>query len=753
MNIAKMDWRSISMNVEKILSQMTLEEKVNFCQGANKWETTGVPRLGIPAVWVSDGPIGIRREENAYKENVEGFAPTRKAVCFPAMAGVTASFDPGLAADLGENIADAAKGEQVDVVLGPAANIKRSPLCGRNFEYMSEDPFLAGKIAAGYIKGVQSKKVGTSLKHFAANGQETRRFTISEKISERALREIYLPAFENAVKDAKPWTVMCSYNKINDIFSSHNSWLLTDVLRDDWGYEGLVMSDWVAVNDHARSVSSGLSLEMPRSGDYEDGYLADSVRNGTVSEEELNREVRRLLELTKLCLEGRETAAEYDKGQQHHQARRLARESMVLLKNDGGLLPLEGKTCCFIGDFAQAPRYQGGGSSHIESTEVLSAVDAVRSVAKVSYARGFDADGDSMSDEQLAEAVALAKTTDVAVLFLGLPDAYESEGYDRRHMHLPACQEKLLYEVLKVQPNVCVVLHNGAPVEMPWVDSVPAILEAYLGGQACGGAVVDLLFGAVSPCGKLAETFPLKLEDNPSYLNFPGFRDEVVYAEDIYVGYRYYDKKKMDVLFPFGHGLTYTTFAYDDLKLSSDTFRPGEKLTVSVRVTNTGKTAAKEIVQFYVRPDHEGKPRPVRELKGFGKILLQPGESGTVTAELDDRSFAYWSDETHDWFVEAGRYVIEAAASSRDIRCEESVNVENKPLKLHIGRETFVGDVRRIAGADELLEGFIGKEAFARINPWLCEHALYHVLCMVSQKHIREDDFDALVKKLNDLQK
>lgn len=741
------------LDVEKILSQMTLEEKVNFCQGKNSWETTGVPRLGIPAVWVSDGPIGIRKEMTGVKERVDGFVPTHKAVCFPAMAGVAASFDPQLAGDLGENLADAARGLQVDVVLGPAANIKRSPLCGRNFEYMSEDPFLAGKIAAGYIKGMQDKKIGTSMKHYAANSQETRRFTVSERISERALREIYLPAFENAVRESKPWTIMCSYNKINNTLSSQNGWLLTDVLRKDWGYDGLVMSDWVAVNDHAQSVKSGLSLEMPRTGDYEDKYLLDSVKNGTVSMEELDREVRRLLELTAKCMEGREIPSEYEEGLQHHQARRIARESMVLLKNDGGLLPLEGKTCCFIGDFAQAPRYQGGGSSHIEATEILSAVEAVRSVAKVPFARGFDADGDCMSDEQLQEAVALAKNVDAAVLFLGLPDAYESEGYDRTHMHLPACQEKLLDEVLKVQPNVCVVLHNGAPVEMPWVDKVPAILEAYLGGQACGGAVVDLLFGAVSPCGKLAETFPLKLEDNPSYLNFPGFRDETVYAEDIYVGYRYYDKKKMDVLFPFGHGLTYTTFEYSDLTLSSDTFRPGEKLTVSVRVTNTGKFAAKEAVQFYVRPDHEGKPRPVRELKGIGKILLQPGESGTVTAELDERSFAYWSDEIHDWFAESGKYVIEAAASSREIRCEAPVTVENKPLKLNITRETYMQDVREIEGADQLMEEFVGKEAYAGMNPWLDTHAVYHVLCMLKQEHIDLAEFEALVDKINALLK
>lgn len=735
------------MDIQKIISEMTLEEKVKLCQGKNGWETVGVERLGVPTVWVADGPIGLRKVVRPW--TMDGGEVAAEAVCFPAMAGIAASFDPELSGATGETIAECARAHDVDVVLGPAENIKRSPLCGRNFEYMSEDPFLAGKIGAGYIKGMQSKKIGTSLKHFAANGQETRRFTVNEKISERALREIYLAAFEEAVKDGKPWTIMCSYNKINGYYSSENKWLLTDVLRDDWGYKGLVMSDWCAVNDHADSVNAGLSLEMPRFGDCEDEYLLEAVKSGRVSEETLDREVRRLLELTEKCLDGRTREAEYDAGQQHHIARKIAREAMVLLKNDGGLLPITGnKKVAFIGEFAEKPRFQGGGSSHINVTEKLGAVEAVRSVCPVTYVKGFDADADTMSDKQLAEAVKAAKEADIAVLFLGLPDAYESEGYDRTHMKMPAIQEKLLNAVADVQKNIVVVLHNGSPVEMPWIDRVPAVLEAYLGGQATGGAVVDLLFGAVSPCGKLAETFPLKLEDNPSYLNFPGFRDEVTYAEDIYVGYRYYDKKKMDVLFPFGHGLTYTTFRYDDLKLSADTFRPGEKLTASVRVTNTGKFAAKEIVQFYVRPDHAGKDRPVRELKGFGKIMLQPGESGNVTVELNDRSFAYWSDEIHDWFVEAGKYVIEAAASSRDIRLSADVNVENKPLKLNVTMDTLMDDILTVPGAKELLEKEIGPEIMGKLNRWNTDHGI-HLLFTISEGKISRKQIEGIVEKLN----
>ena len=741
------------MDIQKKIAEMTLEEKVAMLQGKTAWLTVGAERVGVPSVWVSDGPIGLRKESDE-KDEQTGWSKNLPAVCFPAMVGLAASFDPDLAGETGATIADACQGEHVDVLLGPAANIKRSPLCGRNFEYVSEDPYLSGRIAAGHICGTQSKGVGTSLKHFAANSQETRRFCVNEVISERALREIYLASFETAVKEGKPWTVMCSYNKINGTYSSENKWLLTDVLRNDWGYDGLVMSDWGAVNDHAKSVEAGLSLQMPVGGPQYDAYLCREVREGRVSEEAVDREVYRVLQLTERCLNGRDPAPEYDAGQQHHMARKIAREAMVLLKNDGGLLPITGnKKVAFIGDFARKPRFQGGGSSHINATEILSALDAVRSVCPVTFAQGFDADADTMTDAQLKEAVSVAADAEIAVLFLGLPDAYETEGRDRTHMKMPAVQEKLLEEILKVRPQVIVVLHNGSPVEMPWIDRVPALLEAYLGGQAGGGAVVDLLFGAVSPCGKLAETFPLKLEDNPSYLNFPGDREEVRYAEDIYVGYRYYDKKGMEVLFPFGYGLTYTTFAYSNLRLGSDTFRPGEKLTATVTVTNTGKTAAKEIVQFYVRPDHPGKPRPVRELKGFGKILLQPGESGDVTVELDDRSFAYWEEQIHDWFVEPGKYVIEAAASSRDIRCTADVNAECRPLPFIVNGDTLVGDIVRIPGGREVLAEFAGGELFAVPAEWYESVPLHNVAAHKQTDIIDRGELQRLADRLNEIQK
>ena len=696
------------MDIEKILSQMTLEEKAALCQGKDFWHLVGFERLGVPEMMVSDGPHGLRKQDE--RADHLGVNESIKAVCFPTAVGTAASFDRELLYQLGEAIGESAQAENLGVVLGPAANIKRSPLCGRNFEYFSEDPYLSAQTAAAYIRGVQSKGVGTSLKHFAANNQEARRMSISAEIRERALREIYLASFEGAVKEGKPWTLMCSYNKINGVYSSQNPWLLNEVLRKEWGFDGMVMTDWGACDDHVQGVASGLDLEMPRAGDSDDLALVKAVREGRLSEKDLDTAVRNLLGTIDKYVTKRNPPAEFDWGVQHHQARKFAREAMVLLKNDGDLLPITGnKKVAFIGGFAAKPRFQGGGSSHINCTEILSALEAVRSVCPVTYAEGFAVDDMEADPARQAEAVKAAAEADIAVLFLGLNDRIESEGYDRRDMKLPPCQNELVKAVCAVQKNVAVVLHNGSPVELPWADSVPAILEAYLGGQAAGGAVVDLLFGAVSPCGKLAETFPLRLEDTPSYLDFPGETDKVYYSEGIYVGYRWYDKRKLPVRFPFGHGLTYTTFAYSNLRLSSGAFDGGE-LTASVDVTNTGKFAAKEIVQFYVRPDHAGIDRPVRELKGYGKIALAPGETGTVTVTLDRRSFAYWEERIHDWAVEGGRYVIEAAASSRDIRLCAPVEVKGDVLRVPVTGDTIMSEIRKIPGARELLNEALGAK-------------------------------------------
>lgn len=753
------------MDVKKILSEMTLEEKARLCQGADFWHTVPVERLGVPAMMVSDGPYGLRKQDE--KADHLGVNESIKAVCYPTSAGTACSFDTALMEELGQALGQTCQAENVGVLLGPAANIKRSPLCGRNFEYCSEDPFLSGEIAGAYIRGVQSQGVGTSLKHFAANNQETRRMSVSAQIPERALREIYLASFEGAVKHGDPWTLMCSYNKIDGVYSSENKWLLTDLLRGEWGYKGAVMTDWGACNDHVKGVAAGLELEMPRSGDFHDEELIEAVRSGKLDEAVLDQAAERMLNLINKYVEQRKPDTTIDLKAQHALSRRIAREAMVLLKNDGALLPLgKDKQIAFIGRFAEQPRFQGGGSSHINCSEELSALAAVREVCPVTYAPGYNIAGDAVDETLETEAVKAAEQAEIAVLFLGLPDAFESEGYDRDHMRMPACQEHLLNAVLAVQKNVVVVLHNGSPVEMPWVDRVPAILEAYLGGQAGGGAVVDLLFGAASPCGKLAETFPVKLEDTPSFLNFPGEMETVTYAEGIYVGYRYYDKKKLPVLFPFGHGLSYTTFAYGNLRLSTDVYAGGE-MTVSVDVTNTGSMAGKEVVQFYVRADHAGKDRPVRELKGFGKIALAPGETGTVSVTLDSRAFAYWEEHIHDWYVEPGKYVIEVAASSRDIRQSAAVTVESAPLKIHVTLDTTFGDAMRIPGAQAVIGELTKHMAIfnadpdssssAAISPDMLEAMMrfmpLHCLCAYAGGGLTPKDLVPFVDKLNEIQK
>lgn len=749
------------MDVQQIVSQMTLEEKAALCQGRSSWFTRAVERLGVPEMMMSDGPHGLRKQD-LEKEN-GGVNDAIHAVCYPTAAGTACSFDRELLEELGALLGQTCQAENVGVILGPAANIKRTPLCGRNFEYFSEDPYLSGEMAAAHIRGVQSQGVGTSLKHFAANNQETRRMTVSADIGQRALREIYLASFEGAVKGGHPWTLMCAYNKLNGVYCSEHPWLLTQVLRKEWGFDGLVMSDWGAVSDRVKGVPAGLELEMPESGPVHDRELVAAVREGRISESDLDTACQRILTLVKKAVENHREGEVFDRGVQHHQARKIAREAMVLLKNDGNLLPIRGnRKVAFIGRFAENPRYQGGGSSHITVSEELSALEAVRSVCPVTYAPAFSLEEDKVDEALQAEAVAAAAEADVAVLFLGLPEFIESEGFDRRDMTLPACQLELVRRILQVQKNVAVVLHNGAPVELPFADQVPAMLEAYLSGQAGGGAVVDLLFGAVSPCGKLAETFPMRLEDTPAYLNFPGDGDHVHYAEGIYVGYRYYDKRKLPVRFPFGHGLTYTTFRYDNLRLSGDVFR-GEPLRVEVDVTNTGHMAAKEIVQFYVRPDHPGKDRPVRELRGFDKVSLQPGETATASCVLDARAFSYWEERIGDWYAEPGLYQVEAAASSRDIRLSAPVTVENKPLPLRVTLDTPLGDIWTIPGGRELLgklisgvneateENNLGAASQAMMEAMLRDTPMHNLIAFAGGK-LETAQLQALAQQLNAMQ-
>lgn len=689
--------------IEAIVAQMTLEEKASLCSGGDFWHTKAIERLGVPAMMVSDGPHGLRKQKD--EGDHLGVNDSIVAVCYPAGCASAASFDRELLSEMGQAIGEACQAEGIGVILGPAVNIKRSPLCGRNFEYYSEDPYAAGEIAASYIKGVQSKHVGTSIKHFMANSQETRRMSSDSKMDERTMREIYMPAFETAVKEAKPWTVMCSYNRINGTYAAENKMLLTDVLRDEWGFDGFVVSDWGAVNDRVAGVKAGLDLEMPPSCGVNDKLIEKAVKDGSLDEAVLDKTVIRILEIVYRYMENRDENAVFDRQAQHEFSRKVAEESLVLLKNEG-ILPLKKEQkIAFIGQYAEKPRYQGGGSSHINSFKVTGAWEAAKGLPNVTYAKGYDDAEDVIDEALVAEAVAAAKEAEVAVIFAGLPDAFESEGYDRTHMQMPESQNHLIEEVAKVQPNVVVVLHNGSPVEMPWLPRVKGVLEAYLGGEAVGEAEYRILFGEVNPSGKLAETFPIKLEDNPSYLYYIGEEDEVEYREGVFVGYRYYDKKKMDVLFPFGYGLSYTEFAYSNLKLDKKSMKDTETLTVSVDITNTGKVKGKEVVQLYVGDRESTAIRPVKELRGFEKIELAPGETRTVTFTLKARDFAYYNVQIKDFYVEGGEFDICVGSSSRDIRLEDTVCVEaTREIRRKYHLNTTFGDINKDEKAAKCLE-------------------------------------------------
>ena len=662
---------------------------------------------------VSDGPHGLRKQDE--KGDHLGINDSIKAVCFPPAVLSACSFDRGLMEEMGKAIGREAQANDVSVVLGPAVNIKRSPLCGRNFEYYSEDPYLAGEIAAAFVKGVQSQHVGTSIKHFAANNQEYRRMSSSSEVDERTLREIYFPAFETAVKKAQPYTFMCSYNQINGTFASENKWLLTDVLRGEWGFKGYVMSDWGAVNDRVKGLEAGLELEMPASGGDNDAMIVKAVKDGALEEKILDQAVERILRIIFEYADHRKPQ-EFTMEKDHEEAQHIAEESMVLLKNENHILPLKtSEKAAFIGGFARNPRFQGGGSSHINCFKTTNVLDSVPCDAQVVYAEGFPADRDFYDKALADEAVKAAAEADKAVIFAGLPESFESEGYDRSHMRLPECQNRLITEILKVQPNTVIVLHNGSPVEMPWLGEIKGLLETYLGGQAGGAAAANILYGKINPSGKLAETMPLKLSDNPSYLNFGG-GEKVEYREGIFVGYRYYDTKEMDVAFPFGYGLSYTTFAYSNLKLSMENPTEKDTVMVSADVTNTGKSAGKEVVQLYIRDLTGSAIRPEKELKGFEKVFLEPGETKTVTMELNKRSFAWYNTKLHDWFAASGDYEILVGASSRDIRLTETLHLNSSQrLPMHVHMNTTLGDLLRnpetAEAAKKLIQKYLSGEA------------------------------------------
>lgn len=686
--------------IRDLISKMTLEEKAMICSGADSWHTLPIERLGIPTMRMSDGPHGVRKETGETTSPEGGFPTDRSypSTCYPTASSLACSWDRDLITQLGKALGQDCIAADVSILLGPGMNIKRSPLCGRNFEYFSEDPLLAGEMGAAYINGVQSEGVGTSLKHFATNSQETNRMTTDSVMDERTLREIYLANFETAVKKAQPWTVMSAYNMLAGTYCSENGNLLTDILRREWGFKGIVISDWGAVNEMDDSIAAGLDLEMPAGGEDSKNKIIAAVTSGKLSEQVLDEAAGRLLQIVFKAAQSRKEKKPVDQQKQHEFARQIADECMVLLKNNG-VLPLgKGGKLAVAGAFAKEPKIQGGGSSQVTPTAVSIPLDEIRKAAgtnaKVTWSAGYSAgDGGTEPDEALiAQAVAAASEADTAIVFAGLP--IESEGWDRDNMCLPKGQLALIDAVAHAAKKAVIVLMNGSPVEMPWVDRADAILESGLCGQAAGEAVADLLFGTVSPSGKLAETYPVKLSDTPAFLNYPGMGGRAEYREGIFVGYRYYDKKQLKPLFPFGYGLSYTTFAYTGIETDRSDFGEDEALTVRVKVRNTGSRAGKETVQLYVRDVQCSVPRPDKELKGFAKVLLQPGEEKTVEFTLSRRAFAFYDEQIHDWRVETGGFEILAGGSSVDTPLKATVTVHSSHEKKAVfTRNSTVGEL------------------------------------------------------------
>jgi beta-glucosidase len=691
---------------------MTLEDKAALCCGGDFWSTLALPELGIPAMTLTDGPHGVRKQSGTADHL--GVNESDKTTCFPTAAGLAASWNRGLLYRVGAAIGEECQAENVQILLGPGANIKRSPLCGRNFEYFSEDPYLSAQLAAKHIQGVQSQGVGASLKHFAVNNQETRRFNIDVVIDERTLREIYLAGFEGAVVEGRPWTVMCAYNKINGEFCSQNKKLLTDILRDEWGFEGFVVSDWFAVSERDKGVAAGLDLEMPTSAGIGKEAMIKAVKDGGLSEEVLNRSVERILKIVAKTVEDKKANAVFDKASHHALAREIARESMVLLKNDSCVLPLAKKgKIAVIGPFAKTPRFQGAGSSRINATQVDIPYDEIAKTAgsaELTYAEGYSLNGSVEDAALLDEAKKAAASAGVCVVFAGLPDKDDSEGKDRASLRLPENQNVLIEEIAKVQKNVVVVLMNGSAVEMPWVREVKGILEAYLGGQAMAGAVTDILFGNCNPSGKLAETFPKQLSDTPCFINFPGGSKQVEYREGIFVGYRYYDKTGAKPLFPFGHGLSYTTFEYSRLQLDKSEMLDTEELRVSVTVKNTGKWIGKETVQLYVRDIASSIIRPVKELKGFEKVCLVPGEEKRICFNLGKRAFAFYDTDVGGWRVESGDFEILVGKSSADIILSAAVHITSTTtVKKCYTLDSTIADIKDEPAAAQLVQMLSGS--------------------------------------------
>lgn len=670
------------MKHPEIIEKMSLKQKADFASGYDYWHLESAQDLGLPKIMITDGPHGLRKQNP--NGNSVGLGNSYPSTCMPPAATSACSWDENLLREEGEALAEECLQEKVSVILGPGTNIKRSPVCGRNFEYFSEDPLLAGKMSAGLINGCQSKGIGTSLKHFACNSQEAFRMIINEVIDERTMREIYFPAFEIAVKEAQPWTIMNSYNRINGVYASQNDWLQNKVARDEWGFEGLFVTDWGASVDRVPGLKAGTDLEMPSSGTLNAERIVAAVENGELDEAVLDERIDMVVDLILKSKPALEKDFKFDIEEHHAVARKVAEGSMVLLKNDDNVLPLkEGQKTAVIGEMAKAPRYQGSGSSVINPTKLDNAYDSlIEAGVNVTYAQGYykapptKKDKSRKSDTELiSEAAAAAKAADVAVVFIGLTEALEAEGYDRADIEIPAEHNALVAEVVKANPNTVVVLAGGAVVHIPWIDNVKAVLNSGLGGQAGGSAVANILTGKVNPSGKTAETYPFSFEENPVYGNYPGQPVVSEHKESLYVGYRYYDTAKKDVLFPFGYGLSYTTFEYSDIKLSASEIKDTDTVEVSFKIKNTGSVDGAEIAQVYVADKDSTIFRPEKELRAFTKVFLKAGEEKEVSLTLGKRAFAYYNVNIGDWHVETGEFDILVGASSRDIKLSAGIHV------------------------------------------------------------------------------
>ncbi len=708
-------------DLETVLERLTLEEKTSLLLGSDFWHTAAVERLDVPRIMVADGPHGLRMQPDEVDH--AGLGGSLPATCFPPACGLASSWDPDLVREVGHALAVEALAQGVSVVLGPGINMKRSPLCGRNFEYLSEDPHLAGELALAMVEAIQSHGVGTSLKHFAANNQEDDRLRVSAEVDERTLREIYLPAFERVVTAAQPWTVMCAYNRVNGVHASQHPWLLTEVLRDEWGFRGVVVSDWGAVNDRVAALEAGLDLEMPPAFGHSDVAVIEAVRSGRLDERVLDTAVRRVLELVDharpaLAADPPELPVE----EHHRLARTVAAASAVLLKNEGGVLPLalaDLEQVVVVGAFAQEPRFQGAGSSQVNPTRLDRPYDELRAVLPdrvgLGYAPGFDLAGESDPSALREEAVALAASADVVVLFLGLPASAESEGFDRTHLELPGDQLALLDALAAAHSQVVVVLSNGSVVRLSgWEHKVSAVLECWLGGQASGGAVADLLTGRAVPSGKLAETIPLRLQDSPSYLNFPGDSQLVRYGEGVFVGYRGHDALEQPVSHEFGFGLSYTTFELGEPTVDvSGSVEVGDlRVDVTVPVTNTGDRAGAEVVQVYVGDPVSAVARPPRELKAFAKVHLRPGETAVVPLRLDERAFSFWSPVLRRWAVESGEFVLHVGTSSRDLPHRVSLDLRAPSIAPPLGRDSTLHEWMADARGRSVLDAELPTQGY-----------------------------------------